>query len=356
MQRVAKVHAAKSRGFSRLLNRVDRRGIASIAEILLLGIVASIVWLGIRIILAPIHESDSKESASSPILSLSVISDGRKILARRGLSDVVTFDLEQGGIQSIFNWNGRPLQGVRASQRGEICLLSIEDRELLLFRGSELLRTETLTAKSSVQLAVSLNGQAAMRVVDGLIVRRWDLSGDEIAETDYSFVEAVDRIALDFAGNRILVSTTRGALHLCDAKTGVIVQTLEGDVYPRADPVFSRDGSCVVVPSNRSVILYELPSGSPSWSVQFNDQDDRDWLTSVTISPNGHWVAACGIACPISVVSRASGRVLRRFSKNRTSGVAFSSASDAVYFGSLDGSVGQFSLADGRMVMLAKAD
>ena len=154
----------------------------------------------------------------------------------------------------------------------------------------------------------------------------------------------------------MLISTTRGTLHLCDARTGVIVQTIEGPGYPRADPIFSQDGSCVVIATNRTIALYELPSGDPVWTVQFEDQNDQDWLTSVAISPDGRWVAASGFACPIRVVSRASGRLLRQVSKNSTGGIAFSSASDAVYFGSLDGSVGSFSLVDGSMVTLAKAD
>ena len=356
MKRVAQFQSVKNRGRNRIANRDRRRGIASIAEVVLLGLVASIVWLGIRIILSPNHESDSNESACGPIVSLSVISDGRKILARRGVSEVVTFDLEHGRIQKFFGLNGRPVQAVRVSQDGETCLLSIEDRELLLLRRNELLRTEFLAAESSVQLAVSLDGQVAIRLVDGIMVRRWDLSTDEIVETDYSFVEVVDRIALNFEGSRMLISTTRGTLHLCDARTGVIVQTIEGPGYPRADPIFSQDGSCVVIATNRTIALYELPSGDPVWTVQFEDQNDQDWLTSVAISPDGRWVAASGFACPIRVVSRASGRLLRQVSKNSTGGIAFSSASDAVYFGSLDGSVGSFSLVDGSMVTLAKAD
>ena len=358
MKRVALVQPVRNRVSNQFVNRGGRRGIASIAEVVLLGLVASIVWLGVRIILAPIHESasDLNESACGPVVSLSVISDGRKILACRGFSEIVAIDLERGRIQKLFGWNSRSLQGACVSRNGEICLLSVEDREVLLFRGNELLKADFLTAKSSVQMAVSLSGMAAMRLVDGMLVRRWDLSGSEIAETDYSFAEEVDRIALNFEGDRMLVSTTQGELHLCDAKTGVIIQTLEGHCCLRADPVFSEDGSCVVVASNRSIALYELPSERPDWTIQFDDQMDQDWLTSVTISPDGRWVAASGYTCPIRVVSRASGRLLRQFSKSSTAGVAFSAASDAVYFGSLDGSVGSFSLVDGRMVTLAQAD
>ena len=357
MRRIAKVQPVKNRGCNRFVNRDSRRGIASFAEVLLLGLVASIVWLGIRIILAPINESgaSSNESVCGPIVSLSVVCDGRKILARRGYSEIVTFDLEQDRIQNVFEWNGRLLQAVSVSRDGEACLLSIEDREVLLFRRNELLRADFLTAKSSVQIAVSLHGKAAIRLVDGISVRRWDLSSEEVVESDYSFAEEVDRISVDFEGNRMLVSTCEGALHLCDAKTGGVVQTLEGRGYPRADPVFSDDGSCVVVACNRSITLYELPSGHPVWTVRFDDQADQDWLTSVTISPNGQWIAASGIACPIRVLSRACGRVLHQFSKSSTSGIAFSSASDAVYSGSLDGSISRYSLVDGRNVELAKA-
>jgi WD40 repeat protein len=338
-----------------------RRGVASIAEVVLLGIVASAVWLGIRIILAPIDEStsESNESARSPIVSFSVISDGsggQKILACRGFSEVVTFDLEHGRFQKLFEWNSRSLQAVCVSKNGEVCLLSVEDRELFLFHRNELLKADFLTAKSSVHLALSLSGMAAIRIIDGIMVRRWDLSGGGIAETDYSFAEEVDRIALDFDGDRMLVSTTRGELHLCDAKTGIIVQTFEGQSCPKADPVFSEDGSCAVVAGNRCVTLYELPSCQPVWTVQFTDQNDQDWLTSVTISPDGRWVATSGISCPIRVVSRVDGVLLRQFSKKSgTAGIAFSSSSDVVYFGSLDGSLGSFSLVDGQVVTLAQS-
>ncbi len=357
MKRVAKVQSCKNRGCNRSVSRGGRRGIASIAEVVLLVLVASVVWLGIRVILAPIQgsESDSSESVCGPIVSLSVICDGRKILARRGFSEVVTFDLTHNRIQKIFGWNGRPLQAVRVSQDGETCLLSIEDQEVLLFQRNELLRADFLTAKSSVQIALSLNGRTAIRLVDGISLRRWDLSSDEVVESDYSFAEKVDRISLDFEGNRMLVSMCEGALNLCDVKTGVVVQSLEGRGHPRADPVFSNDGSCVVVASNRSVTLYELPSGHPVWTVRFDDQNDQDWLTSVAISPDGQWVAASGIASPIRVLSRACGRVLHHFSKSSTSGVAFSSVSDAMYSGSLDGSISRMSLVDGRNVVLAKA-
>ncbi|MEI8017031.1 MAG: hypothetical protein WCH39_02475 [Schlesneria sp.] len=358
MKRVAKVKVFKNRGCNQFVNREGRRGVASIAEVLLLGIVASMVWLGIRIILAPMNEPESESNGSvrNPIVSLSVICDGRKILARRGYSEIVTFDLEHDRIQTIFGWNGRPLQAVSVSQDGETCLVSIEDRELLLFRRNELLKADFLTAKSSVQIAVSLNGQTAVRLVDGTSLRRWDLSSEKVVESDYSFAEKVDRISVDFEGNRTLVSTCEGALHLCDAKTGVVVKALEGRGCLRADPVFSDDGSCVVIACNRSITLYELPSGDPAWTVRFDDQADQDWLTSVTISPNGQWVAASGIASPIHVLNRACGRVLHRFSRCNTSAIAFSSASDAVYSGSLDGSICRFSLVDGRNNTLASAN
>ncbi len=355
MRRVSQVPSITNCGRIPSAIRDDRRGIASLSEILLLGFVACVVWLAIRTTLAPDHEAEPflEGSGGGPIVGVSVISDGGKILALRGVSEIVSFDLVHDRIQMMFEWNDRPIKAVCFSQDGEICLLSIDDRELLLFRGKELLKSEFLNAKSSVQVALSLSGKSAIRVVDGTSVRRWDLSSDEIVESDYSFNENIERISLDFDGDRMLVVDSRGALQLCYAKSGVVYQKLEGNDHPRADPVFSRDGSCVVVARNRSVSLYELPSGRVVWTVPF---DDQDWLTSVAISPNGQFVAACGISVPVRVLSRAGGEVLHQFSKTSTSGVAFSISSDAVYTGARDGSICQWSLADGRMVEYGKAD
>ena len=79
-------------------------------------------------------------------------------------------------------------------------------------------------------------------------------------------------------------------------------------------------------------------------------------MTSVAISPNGQWVAASGIASAIRVLDRASGRVRHQFSKSSTSGVVFLSSSDVVYSGTPDGTICQWSMAGGRLVVFGKAN
>ena len=321
-------------------------------------LIAALIWTVLAVLRVSVIPTSSRDVLQNPVFALFPVSGGPEILVRRGMSQIVRLNLEHQKAEILFDWKDRTLTNVAVSRDGTTLIQSIDSQKIYVFREGEPVvfeevgqpkRTSSSVSNPSMT-ALSANGEIAIHVVDGQFVRRWDLLCDSAVATDFEFVVPAKRIVLDSDGGRLLVAFCQGDLSIHHSKTGELLQRLGSGDPLTAAPVISEDDKSVVVIRGRTVERYELPSGRMTWKFQ---SPEPDQLTSLAISPDGHWIAVRGVSSKGLILDASDGTVQRTLAKARgLGGLAFSASSDVLYSGRLDGAVSLWSVADGHEIQI----
>ena len=332
-------------------NRNRQNGLAAITtlvEVLLIGIVvwAVVVAIPILLISANANSSAREGDKNGPIMRLSVTSNGQQLWIQRGVSEIVTVDLVTRQTHSVYRLNDRTILGLCVSQEASTYLLSIDDREVMIFRKKELVVFEQSLDNSPQITALSSNGMMATCISGGTSVRCWDLSSLDPVLSEFVLLESAGKIALDSVGERLVVSSNRGGLKVYDVKRGIPVQTLAESDSIAIDLVFSEDGRWLVAVRNQSLALYDIRSGEIVWSIRASESD---YFMSAAISSDGARIAASRLRTGIHILDRVNGMPCHHFSSDSVMyKMAFSPSNDTLYAGSADGSIRIWSLSTGR--------
>ena len=112
-----------------------------------------------------------------------------------------------------------------------------------------------------------------------------------------------------------------------------------------AKPVISGDGLSIALVQDRSITRYDVATNQKSWTVQLTEQHS---LLGSSLSPNGKWLAVGGASGPVHILDFSTGQVKRTLLEVKSLGAfAFSSCSDKLYAGGLDGAVSTWSVREG---------
>ena len=324
--------------------------ITSLFEVLLIGLV---VWAALLAISTMQFSDNALTSADAsrvvqPILQLTVTSNGQQLWSQLGTSEIVSVDLATRRTQSIYRRNSRVIGNWCVSQDGATFLLSNDGHDVQIIRDRELVVSEHLLAPTSPLIALSSNGQGAIRISGGTAARYWDLSSDEPLESDFELLESALKIALDSLGNKLAVWGSQGGLHIYELKTDVPVRRLAENTSLSNAPVFSTDGNWLAVVRGLAFTLFDVHSGEIAWTVHIPGPDP---FFSVAFSPDGKWIAASGFTAGIQIFDRSNGELHRKLpSVSTVHRIAFSLTNDTLYSGCTDGSIRIWSLSDGQEV------
>jgi len=289
----------------------------------------------------------------SPILRLAVTSDGRQLWIRRGISEVLSYDLDTGQIQKILNGKQHRALSSQVSDDGQTHLVASDANELRVFRNNNLILFETGDDDLTVRTALSANGRMAVRVLNGSQVQCWDVTSETPVASTFRLPEPVARIAIDYSGQMLVAATEQAFVHVCDVNSGKTIQLLRGLSSLTADPIVSRDGQWLVLGLRSSVDLFDLTSGELAWSIAI---DDSDGIQACAISPDADWVAVSGIMTGVQLIGRASGQIRSHWSNSTgLHRVVFSADSRTLFIGMDDGSINARSLPDGQARTLLAA-
>ena len=312
--------------------------LATLAELLLIGIVATLayVFMGTVAVPVPSHSPAAGSASVNAIKRLFATEDGQ-IWVRQGNFEIVAFNTKDQTSRSVFPWNDRPVTEFSVSNDGKTWVLAIEDREVMIFREEKLVVSEELPPELPALTAVSGNGQIVVRSNVGASFRCWDLSKGDPMICDLPLMEPAERLTLDYHGGRLLVATTQGNLQVYQTSSGKLIQSIPAVGMLSAPARFTADGDHVVTASSTEVSLYSLSSGELSWKTRF---DGVSYLRELMISPDSRCIAVSGVASSLYLLDCTTGSVLRSYSDSQSfCGMSFSPEGDAVYSGRGDGSI-----------------
>lgn len=331
----------------RLNTRSGIAYVATVAELLLIVAVACTAFAVIGAVMLP-GKSKSPATATAAlgaIKKLYATTDGR-IWFRRGSAEIVAFNPESQTSTSPFSWNGRPVSRFHVSDDGTTVVMTLEERDIMIFRNEQFIVSEEMAPLQPAKTALSGDGQVAVRWSESAGFRCWDLSTTEPTIRELLHDEPADRISLDQHGTRLFVASTMGNLQIYDLTTSLLIQTISGVGQLSAPVQSTKDGQNIVTLCGRTISLYDAPSGKLIW--QTTPQGTED-LYDLVICPEDRWIAVSGIASPIYLIDCATGKVMHYcYHPQNFCGISFSSKGETLFSGRRDGLICVWSLQSDR--------
>lgn len=283
--------------------------VGSLIEVVLIAVVVSLIVASIPVLTGQSYPSPSEEMTDTrnPIFRMLMTSSGTQLWVQRGISEIHSIDLSTGHSRPIYQSSGSSIVTALVSEDGQTYLLSLDDREIVIFRQGEVLVVKRLSGEECGRMALSADGQSAALVHDLNRICCWNLATQDPTWLEIQLSEAINRVALDFHGQTMAVSTKSGALHLYDVKTGQRRQTLISGGSLIRDLVFSQDGSTLVLPCDDSIVAYDVDTGELTWR---HPSCDLDHLTGLMMSSDGRRIAVSSLRSGIMILDVLNGQKL----------------------------------------------
>lgn len=336
---------------SRNSPRKLRRGYTTISWLLEISLIGLVIG-GVAALVPLLVQSSSPSCATAqvrkldPIFRMSSTANGKQLWVQRGISEIIALDLATREMQSVYRSHGSPITRFCVSEDATTYMLSLSDHEVVIVRNQELFISNQSGATSGLMLALSKNGNVALRVADATHVRCWDLSNDSAEWTDFEFPDPVSCIALNPDGSKLVVSTETGHLDVYDPKSGTRMETLETIGPLTRDPQISDDGRWLLLFRDESLALCDLDSGQITWHIHSTIPEE---LLQAVISPDGQVIATVGYAAIIQIFDRSNGNLIRKLHPGDiVNRIVFSPSSDVLYLGGNLGPIRAMSISDGR--------
>lgn len=318
--------------------RSRRAGLAASWTLIELILIGLMIWGVVELLPAilPTSAARSKDEALKhiePIFRLAKTDDER-IWAQLGNSEIVSVDLATLKTKTIFRRTVRAIKEFHVSRSGETFLVSLDKREIVIFRNKELLICEQVPDGLSIEAALSDNGQTAVLCFGQTKIHCWDLSGTDPNCFEYELADNAIRIVLDPSGEILVVSTAVGDLNLLEAKTGLRQKTLGRPGPIRGRPVISEDGRWLAITDGEALTMYDMRLNQFVWKVQTSPRDE---FQNITFTSDGCQIAVAGSRERIQIFERSSGSIISEFPFNDTVNKIVISG-DVLYIGAANSS------------------
>lgn len=359
-----------ARRFERSANlaRVLRAGFCASYEILIVVFVLAVIyWRTTKLVSPDVGAADEMESLSEassdrPVYRIAATDDGRHLWVTRRGGEVELLDRLTGQVIDGRNGCDAGLADVSHSDCGSTSLLLGSDGSAVLYRDESEPPLMQMSAPSLADAeagrdcrdvegrscSVSSDGSIALAVTCRGTVFGWSLTESKPVFLSYQLPVGLRprSIRLDRTGSRLFVAGADDTSQILDARTGErLGEPLNFGASCRA-AAWSHDGNTLALAlSNGRIALWDVAQSAvrvPHSGPPFQQ------IYSIAYSRDGRWIAA-------AVVDRHS-RVLLWDTESdavyRLSGhaglawtLAFSAQGDALFTGSLDGTVREWSLS-----------
>ena len=173
--------------------------------------------------------------------------------------------------------------------------------------------------------------------------RLWHTAGGEPQSLEITCDTALKTFTFS-PDSKILVSTRGTNISLCDAKTGVHLNTFQGHsgVWSITDIAFSPDSKTLVSAYRGTITFWDMASALRDKTFNIFDTEERTgqmlWDTvgvnGMTFSPDGNMIATASGADGARVWDVATGKLMRTFRHPRVRLVCFSPDGDKLVSGS----------------------
>lgn len=321
----------------------------------LLELVVLMIFLGTSLFLIThqwnsVSDDPADELREEPAFRITATADHRSLWIQRGFQRLETYDTQTGQTSRFLPDDISSLTETRVSRDGQTVIAVIDDQDFHIFQNQQLLLVDRNPSSLSSLSALAANGRVAVRVIDGTLMRAWEIDEQDAQPFDSHLPAEAQRIALDPTGERLLVFSIGKGLSLHETRSGRLLMSLplpSAAANLSADPEFTSDGTGVAVACGSTIVMYELTHGSIIWTSHVDT--DSLGFNQLTVSADCRRIAAGGVVTGICVFTSSNGKVEHHIpgcdSSNR---VAFSACGDHLYCGWSDGSIKVFSLSEGR--------
>lgn len=322
----------------------------TVLELLLMAALIGISLITIDYLTNPGEIHSAKSGPGIPAFRIAATSDGRHLWVQRGMKELEILDTQTGRSTNFLSKRISSLTDTRISHDGGTFILVIEDHDLLIYRDRQLLIVDEKLDHQASLHALSANGRVAVRVIDGTMIRGWEIDNDNPDPFESVLSEHAERVALDPTGQQLLVYSRNGRLTLHETKSGRLLMTLPpvATAMPlSADPIFTPEGSGLAVAFGPCIAFYNLIDGTVAWTSNVNCNSNG--FHYLAISEDGRFIAAGGLVAGICVLNRTTGFIENHFTDQDPSNrVALSPSGDVLYCGRSDGSIKVFSRSEMR--------
>jgi WD40 repeat protein len=323
-------------------------------ELAVLSLAVAVILMAMTFIfnIYSVPLNSQTHSHDRPILRICALNDGHHLWAQRGLKEISIIDLDTGFVTDFLHGKDSSFNDVQLSDDGRTCLVAVNDQELNIFRNHQLQIVDSKANDLSSLYALSASGCFAVRVVDQTRVQIWEFSESETRQYEHTLPEPAERITLDPTGERMPVITPTGTCSLYETRTGEQTASrfpFPSNSLPSANPVFTRDGSSIVIAYGGSLLFYDLTRSKIAWVSRLDG--DAIGFQYLAVSPDGRWIAASGIFAGIYIFDRVTGQIQCQVNEVESSNrIAFSSSSEHLYYGLSNGAIKVFSISEQREI------
>ncbi len=245
---------------------------------------------------ADIRQPDAVRPVSdhtSPIISLAISRDGRRIVSGDNSGEIMVRDAADGSVLRRFH-NPRPLS-LALSADGGLVFAGMHDGALFVWdaNSGSLLGTRAF-GDGINSMSISPDGTAlalALAVRDG-VVKVWEPATGKFRGDLRGHHDEVTRVVWSRDGKSLLTAS-RDQTACLWSSTGALLRTFRGHVGDVEAAAFSPDGQKVVSASDdQTVILWNVDGGQPC--DMLTDTPVDGWVSGLAFTPDASQVIGTG--------------------------------------------------------------
>jgi WD40 repeat protein len=342
---------------------VRRRGflcVGAVCEVLVisiaLGLVLAVIWQSHTSLWSrsPAHELAAKGDTKA-IMDASINYEQQTLLVLSWRGELKTISLETG-VTSPRCLSKNLVTSVTSARNSTTVSLAewAEDlkihHQVEVFRGNEFVLSELVVFEplASASIGVSDDGQTVLLISSEGDLVAWDLSQPTPVRRDVKTDQPTHRCQLSPDGRLLLAAPTDGKIFVCDTRTGATRMELRDEGFDCRSMAWSADGKRFAVGYiNGTIRLFDADQGTPIWE----DRLAFEFARSITLSKDGRYLASGGFDNTIRVWETTNSRK-KPLELTGQAGLirclCFTEHDKTLISGSLDGTIHEWSLAEGK--------
>lgn len=277
--------------------------------------------------------------------------DGRNLLTASADGSLKLWDVETGAMLRTFNGK-TPARCVQLMPDGRRALAGYQSGELVLW---DLLTGEQVfvlsSGKDSVDaLVIAPDGKRAYSSsrMAGSQLLVWDLAERRQLQSIEAHPYGIPALALSADGRYVATggNTRDGRVKVRDTQSFKVLQKLGNELLSIEGLAFSPDGQSLAVAADKSIVLWDVASGS----VRQKLTGHRDFVIDTAFSPDGRQLLSASRGHQARLWDVSSGKLLRELTGSDFTAAAFAADGRRAITGEWQGGAKLWDLSSGAVL------